>query len=264
MRCALCHGSGVAITLLGIWSTVIPQAQAGILVVPEGTDYFSTPSDNKTWIDIGLPSGFFGSKGGTPSDAFSEQVFFHGKTAGLSVASFVSIRGSSGGEDSLSAAHAPLPNFPETVFPFDTAIFRQGTTLNNIGDSATVNLQIQILSLQTINPIEVTYGGGSPSFYSAFVDLDPGSTQMIGSATLTRTGETSGTFTSILPVTSRLTFTGALPTDPDPAFQPVHTDIFQGSGDFSVAPEPSTLMALAFGGLALLIQRRFCHRNLSG
>jgi hypothetical protein len=266
------QGRWIAVALFANCITPGFQARGDVaLTVPGGNDLFTTPADGNTWADVALPAGFFGSKGTTPSDAFSGRVTFQGVPSVLPGLSSVVVN-SVGGDGAAGAAHEPV-DAQATAAGFanaDTSVFRGATTLPNIGDSATVPLQIQFLSLGSIQPIEVTYGGASPSFYDVGVELDPSSTQMMGSMTLTRTGATFGTFTSMLPVTSQLTFTGTSPTDPPPFEAVVHTDIFTAQGTFAVVPEPAAshlaMTGLAVGGLVLRIRNRNgkgCRRRMA-
>jgi hypothetical protein len=111
----------------------------------------------------------------------------------------------------------------------------------NIGNSATIPIQIVSLSLKSVLPLSVTYGGASTNFFDLFVNLDP--PESMGSMTLTRTGPDFGTFTSILPVNSLLEFTNENPLGPA-AVAPIHrSDTFTSSnGTFLVTPEPNYLL----------------------
>jgi uncharacterized repeat protein (TIGR01451 family) len=115
----------------------------------------------------------------------------------------------------------------------DTIVRRGGTTLPMPGSNDTIPIEIVALSLTSVMPITVTYGGGSPNQFDVSVDLPPGP-QPTGQMTMTRTGDTSGTLQSQLPVISHVTFTNQNPGGPQAVLDPLRQDNFTVSGTFTV------------------------------
>ncbi len=152
---------------------VVPPTED--LVIPAGSDLWETPGGGQSFHDFSeapLPADFFGS-GSTPFD----------------------------GQIELAGMSLDLDNLGTT----DTVVERlEDATLTGEGSEATVPIQIVALSLQSIDPITVTYGDGSESFFDVHVTLSD--TQSQGSMTLTQTSADGGTFDSELPVTPLFTF----------------------------------------------------------
>ncbi len=94
--------------------------------------------------------------------------------------------------------------------PFDRCDLPSLTT------QVTVPIQIQQLSLQSVAPITVTFGGLNPEPWDVFVDLST-LPQPMGSLTATKEHCNGGTYISTLPVQPRFTFTrvgGGPPVSP--------------------------------------------------
>ncbi|MEM7480814.1 MAG: hypothetical protein AAF481_06545 [Acidobacteriota bacterium] len=91
----------------------------------------------------------------------------------------------------------------------DTSVRRvSDPNLPNIGDTTTVSIKMHGLSLESINPISVDYGNGSPTeLWDVHVGLSTVAPQPWGSLTATKTWSGGGTFSSSLTVIPRFSFT---------------------------------------------------------
>ena len=88
----------------------------------------------------------------------------------------------------------------------------------NLEDTDTVPVEIVSLSLSSVEPIEVTYDGGTASsFFHLFATLDPAQAQRTGQMSLTRTGNSAGVLDATLPVSFALRFENTNPALPSPA-----------------------------------------------
>jgi hypothetical protein len=172
----------VALTLLGV-----PIGDAQAEDVLPGHDLFTTDSSH-TQFDFAvhpIAADFFGP-GSDPFD---------------------------GG---VPANSLPLPQNPfcpptlcvnDHLSATDTMIERLDlATLPAVGDSATIDIEIVALSLQSIDPITVTYGGLNPELWDVHVCLSS-EPQQTGQMKLRRTHADGGNFDSELPVTPRFIFT---------------------------------------------------------
>lgn len=234
-----------------------PRSRADTLVVPAGFDLFETvpgsAPDLGTWFDApSLPLGFFGMKSGIPSDPTPPgRVFFMGLPTGPLGNPPSAFTPDPFPEDDPLAAAQHFVRPPVHPAQTDTIVQRLGTaTLPNIGDSDTVPIEIISLSLVSVNPIMVSYGGFNPSFFDVFVDLAP-IPQNVGSMVLRKTHPNGGTFDSLLPVNVRLRFIGTSPTDPTASEVPSVPKEFESAGVPWIIPEPSTFLLAAFGLLGL-------------
>jgi hypothetical protein len=132
----------------------------------------------------------------------------------------------------------PLTTFPPGVLgSTDTVVRRPAPTMPlPVGGQDTIPIEIVALSLVSVNPITVTYGGGmNPELWDVRVTLSTTQPQNPGTMTLRRTVADGGTFDSQLPVVPRLDFRrlsdGATRTaDPAPP------DVFQSAGSPWVIP----------------------------
>jgi len=103
------------------------------------------------------------------------------------------------------------PEFGEA----DTLIQRTGDPFDRCElpslDSRSVEIQIASLSLASVNPVRVTYDGGTdPQDWNVAVDLSPSGLPTgtpTGALTATKTHCNGGTYTSVLNVQPRFTFT---------------------------------------------------------
>jgi len=105
----------------------------------------------------------------------------------------------------------PLGSFPVcpgvNLGQVDTIVERKlSASLPNIGDSSTVPIEIMALSLTSVDPITVTYGGSNPELWKVDVTL-PSSQPALGQMTITRTHTNGGSFTAAFRVQPRFTFT---------------------------------------------------------
>lgn len=116
----------------------------------------------------------------------------------------------------VPANSLPLPQNPfcppvvcvkDDLSDIDTIVERlDPATLPTVGDSATIDIEIVALSLQSIDPITVTYGGLNPELWDVHVCLSS-EPQQTGQMKLRRTHADGGNFDSSLPVTPRFIFT---------------------------------------------------------
>ena len=137
----------------------------------------------------------------------------------------------------------------------DTIVQRlAGLSLPNVGDAGAIPIEIVGLSLVSVAPITVTFGGGgSPSLWDVTVGLDPGThPQPPGIMQIQRTSENGGTFVAQLPVVAQFTFVRQQSTQP-PVATVIRFDL-TGGGELT-PPEPGTIVLVA-GGLGLLAIRR--------
>ena len=119
----------------------------------------------------------------------------------------------------FSGTPLPVPGFDPFAgmmffegVPIDTLRFGQTDTIvnrlqeaNPSGGSATVDIEMVALSLQSVEPIALT-AAGVDSFFDVFVDLSVAPHE-IGSMTMDQIGPEGGTFDATLPVKPRFTFT---------------------------------------------------------
>jgi len=149
--------------------------------IAPGIDLWVTPGDGTSSYDFAsqpIPAGFFG----LGSDAFAGRVSFVGDPDGLGNAS---------------------------IRPTDTIVERLATALVSACPSEdTVSIEIRALSLVSLGPITVTYGGGgTPELWDLHVCLSSTFAQAEGSMTIRRDCDDGGTYDSILPVTPKFIFT---------------------------------------------------------
>jgi len=161
-----------------ICAATIAQNSFAQTVVSQGEDYWRTISipgaeTNYSFSDVPLPADFFGPG----SDPFTGTVQLEG---------------------------LPLPGLGQ----YDTIVRRNADTAPlNITDSDTVPIEIVALSLQSIDPITVTFNGGmNPAEYDVRVCLSS-SPQGIGSMSITRTEACGGTYVADFPVVPKFILT---------------------------------------------------------
>jgi hypothetical protein len=236
--------AAILVWLLGASTAVVV---ADPIVIPAGADQFATdPSGTATTLM--LPAGFFGA-GSLP---FSGQVHFQGNGGmtpppGIAIDFDLVLQGSgnpwtfdefapcSGFGVCLHTAPQHMHQFGAvTGGPVDTSVSRlSSATLPDIGSSATVPIQIGLLSLRSVGPIQVGFSDGGSQFFDVFVDLDD-RMQPIGSMTIFRTFNGGGTFTTTaLPINGEFTF---------------------------VVPEPASLLLLGGGLFAIALRIRQSRR----
>ncbi len=165
--------------LLPALAVAAPAAAQDVL---PGIDVWTTPAGGTSHQDFSsnpIPADFFGPG----SDPFDGVIVFGG---------------------------LPLFDFdnPSQRLPFDTVVERQDTAvLPEVGSEATVPIEIVALSLQSVQPITVTYNGGqNPELWDVQVCLSDDIPQQPGTMTIRQTCPEGGTFDSVLPVQPRLIF----------------------------------------------------------
>jgi hypothetical protein len=158
---------------------VAPQDTLSVL---PGVDLWSTPCGGATvdshFTVMPLPPGFFGPG----SDPFAGDVAFKGE---------------------------PLTTTPPGILgPSDVIVERPTrAVLPACGDSDTVPIEIIALSLTSINPITVTYYGGSnPELWDVKACLSSTQPQSVGSMIIRQECPAGGTFNATLPVTPKFIF----------------------------------------------------------
>ena len=165
-------------------------AQAGTCTGPPYTDAWVSASGNMCHNfgvpgSPAIPADFFGPG----SDPFTGAVCLEGAPLGPTVF------GDFGDADTLIYRSAD---------PFDRCDLPSAT-------EQTVDIEIVALSLRSISPITVTFNGGqNPESWDVAVDLSPGGLQggtPASSLSATKTHCNGGTYTSILYVQPRFTFT---------------------------------------------------------
>jgi hypothetical protein len=163
---------------VAVLATLVPAAALAGLIAP-GVDLFKTPGNGSTYQSFDsnpIPADFFGPG----SDPFTGTVYFTGQ-----------------------------PLAPTSALgPTDTVVERTGgTTTVCGGPQVDVPIEIVALSLVSVQPITVTYGGGSPELWDVRVGVSSLGPQVPGTMTLTQTDPIGGTFSATLPVQPRLVFT---------------------------------------------------------
>jgi len=144
-----------------------------LLEVPSGHDLFAT-DPTTTVANVQLPAGFFGPG----SDPFNGDVMF----AGEPLQTF-------GGHDVGDASTVVQRAEPAEPMPTDT-----------------VPIEIVALSLISVEPITVTYGGANPEDWDVQVGLSS-SGPSEGQVVITQTSPQGGTFEAQLQVVPLFTFT---------------------------------------------------------
>lgn len=199
--------------------------EAASLNIEAGHVFFQ--SQPESVLNLGnVPAGFFGTVEGEPSDAIELsnplRVPIEGRPTGP-----MGLVGSNLGDmqdvwtapmgshwivHTVGSIRASSPGVKDT----DTIVrLTNSLTLDYVGDTGTIGLEMVSLSLQSQAPIEVTYGGDrySASFHVISV-LDPKVTQRQGTMTVTRTGDRSGTLDVRMPGAFRLEFVNTDPNGP--------------------------------------------------
>ncbi len=239
------------------------------IVIRKGDDLFESPrgqSGVAVPITNPIPSGFFGTKDGTPSDPAFGTIVLQGlpliTTAPTGSRDFQPVGPFN--EVAQLARHGVLDSRQGRGMP-DTIVRRlSDVTLGDPGTppaTGTIPIEIVALSLQSVQPIRVTYGiSNAPSFFDVSVSLSP-TTQMQGTMMVSRTSTFSGTFMSNLSVNSMVTFVNrAGPGGTDQPKGPMSRfDVFYsgmgtnsplGSNYDTGAPTPWTLTPSAPSGNA--------------
>ncbi len=190
-------------------------ACSNTLAAAPGDDAFHTPAaGGHTHVQLDLPPGFFGPG----SDPFTGEVVLQG---------------------------APMAGAPPGI---DTVVRRlQAADLDGDGID-TVPIQVVALSLQSVEPLTVSFNDGANnenwSFRVALSSMQP---QQVGAMTVELqcrgsegSGAGKGSFSSTLPVTPRMTFQRQNEPSIAIAIDPAPTLVFQASGvPFVCEADPS-------------------------
>ncbi len=193
-----------------LWSIASPHNPP--LVIQPGQDGFVTQPGSEATLS-NLPQGFFGEKNGSTSDAMPAQriAVTGGKERGT-----LEIKP----DFQIDIKCLTGPNHRHCVGPIDptgpilvadTIFTRPGGVIDDGGE---LQLEVELvnLSLQSVKPLEVKYGGGrSSSFFDIFVSLDTDtshpSSHRKGTVTLYRDRNTSsGILDTTLSIPSKVTF----------------------------------------------------------
>lgn len=146
------------------------RSKAALPIIPKGDDLFETTGDGQThhnFANAPIPAGFFTSNSGSPSQAYSLDVPLVGK---------------------------PLTSGSD----IDTIISRN----DDVNVPGTTSLTMTGLSLDSINPLTITYANGTTEQWKMHVSLSA-----LKSSTGSMTINSSGTFDSTLKVWPKFTFT---------------------------------------------------------
>jgi hypothetical protein len=150
-------------------------------VAEAGYDLLETDSDN-TYLDAVLPPDFFGPG----SDPFDGRIYFEG---------------------------VPIPDYAPPGGPTYTGLGPTSTIVERREDAGgegypdTIEIEIVELSLVSVAPITVTYGGGSPEAWDVIAEVPENDVnQTPGSMDVQHEAVHGGTFDSYLPVDPKLTF----------------------------------------------------------
>ena len=159
--------------MVAFFVTLVVVANAFADPVPAGFDLFTTVRAD---VDISLPADFFNPG----SDPFTGNVMLGG--------------GSGGGVDTIIQRK-------ESASPL------------LVPGSDTIPIEILQLNLVSIEPITVTYGGGSPEKWNVMMTIDPFN-QSLGSMTIDHTSSEGGTFYSNLTILPTINFNPVVTVTP--------------------------------------------------
>lgn len=209
------------------------QEKKNPLVIEGGHNFLATTSGSFTTVS--LPEGFFGEKNGVPSDPIVDQVvtLVGRPTGSQGLSPQTNILVTAGSCHSGGGHHHCHKNaLDEEV---DTITRIGSATLENIGDNATVALEIVALSLQTSDdePLKIAYGEEEPSYFQASLTLGASVSQEEGSITFNRTKEDGGTTRVTMPVNFEVVFTSETSEQVGPVA--LSATLESSDNDFAVA-----------------------------
>lgn len=221
---------------------------AATLRMPAGYDMFITAADGRSFFYLGasserpIPQGFFGclpiAGACLPSDAITApiRVAFEGLATGdlglePSPVSSVPCKWVSDadkygmhcadGVGHFSSTNPEIPAEPEV----DTIVLRDADLVfEAIGDQRSAPIELVSLSLRGIEPVEILYGDGRASQRFQVTVSGPRVKGARGTMTISRTGESSGTYVSRLPVSMEIKFQNTKSGGPAPA-APIALDL---------------------------------------
>src|SRR5947208_3807708 len=160
------------IVLTILFSTFVLAGPVPILPGKDG--FHTTPGtlfNPNPLLPGGFPAGFFGLKGGVPSDPISGPLPILPVGPGPDlvpvtiVTTFLTGPGCHTGSVNIHCYQQTL-----TLTEFvDTVVMRTGGTLNG---TLPLDIMLVHLSLQSLTPISVTYGGVNPSLFNIIIGLD--------------------------------------------------------------------------------------------
>ena len=238
--------SGVAVGVVVLALAWAGAVVAAPLTIPAGFDLFVSPPGHSS-VNLGPPVGNVLLQG-QPTGPLG-----HDPSPFMPLVEF--------DELGMLAAHGVIDHrLGGGLSMVDTIVERPDpASLPMIGDMTTIPIEIISLSLTSVSPIMVDFGGG-PSFFDIFVELDPMAMQSPGSMTLTRTGENSGSMDTSLPVSYRVQFLevgGGMEVTVTGMDTLMATHVPWG-----IVPEPSTWLLLGSGlaGLAVWRRKRFTNQ----
>jgi hypothetical protein len=188
--------------------------------IETGIDLWMTPDNGGTYVDfaeVPIPAGFFGPG----SDPFTGVVELRGEPTGILA-----------------------------LGPTDHIVQRHGPAVVPPGGSDSVPIEIVALSLVSVQPIGVTFGGGKPEPWDVRICLSASNRQERGCMVIARDpcGD-GGTFESQLPVLAKFTFTpsgGGDGLDLEPDSPALFTS---RSGHWASQPPPGVSLVRVSGGV---------------
>ncbi len=150
-------------------------------VIKPGFDLLDVNPTGITEIALSIPAGHFGDIGGVPSDPFTGIIPLRGELpptgtfqrSPFQLSPFQLLDTANPGSKFALKEHprtSPQGTAPVVIERLDEIV------LSNIGDTATVDVEMVSLSLTSINPIQVTYGSVGDQFFDVFVELEPNPT----------------------------------------------------------------------------------------
>jgi hypothetical protein len=236
-----------------LWRTALAVAlaatglEAATLRIPAGHDMFVTAADGRSYFYLGassghpIPQGYFGcvqtASGCLPSDAIVApvRVTFQGLATGdfglepgaleSQPCEDVYTDDKFGRHCADGVGHFTDPFPPPLADQVDTIVLRNADlVLGNIGSVGTIPIELVAVSLRSVTPMEVRYGNGRVSQRFHVKAAGPRVKGRLGTMTLTRSGVSSGTYFSTLPLAVEISFQNTSSTGPS-AGPPIVLDV---------------------------------------
>lgn len=225
------------------------RATSRVLSIPTGYDMFVTPPDGRSLFVLGgngeraIPQGFFGcvpSEGdclvSDPVDS-PIRVQFQGLATGdlgLEASAMSSDPCKWVSDEDKFGIHCAsgIQNFTSTTREFpamldevDTIVSRgSDAVLEGVGSTTSVPIKLVSLSLQSMEPVEISYGQGRLFQQFHVVVSGPREEARAGEMLITRARESSGTYFSKLPISLKIRFENSDPEGPS-ARAPIELDL---------------------------------------